>query len=82
MSTYLRYGTTPHCNASLPIQVTAKKLDVNDRDFDSDTALHFAAGQGHTEVVEWLLQHGGKMTRDSTGGTLLHTAAEQGNIEV
>ena len=62
--------------------MTCKKLDVNDRDFDGATALHFAVGQGHAEVAEWLLQNGGKMTHDSTGGTLLHTAAEQGHLKV
>mmetsp|Transcript_427 Transcript_427/g.1029 ORF Transcript_427/g.1029 Transcript_427/m.1029 type:complete len:689 (-) Transcript_427:196-2262(-) len=37
---------------------TAQKLDLNKGDYDKRTALHLAAGEGHTEIVGLLLLKG------------------------
>ena len=54
---------------------------VNRRDFDGLTPLHFAAGSGHCDVMEFLLSNGAKLDRDMTGGTALHSAASLGQIK-
>lgn len=46
------------------------------------TALHFAARGGHTPILDRLLLMGAPVTRDSWGGTPLHDAAENGQMEV
>uniref|UniRef100_A0A8C3JLR0 Uncharacterized protein n=1 Tax=Calidris pygmaea TaxID=425635 RepID=A0A8C3JLR0_9CHAR len=37
--------------------------------------------RGHAKVLSWLLLHGGEITTDSWGGTPLHDAAENGELE-
>lgn len=44
--------------------------------------MHFAASRGHAKVLSWLLLHGGEITADGWGGTPLHDAAENGELEV
>lgn len=44
--------------------------------------MHFAASHGHAKVLSWLLLHGGEVTTDRWGGTPLHDAAENGELEV
>uniref|UniRef100_A0A803YHZ7 Espin n=1 Tax=Meleagris gallopavo TaxID=9103 RepID=A0A803YHZ7_MELGA len=51
------------------------------RDDDGATAMHFAASRGHAKVLSWLLLHGGEITADGWGGTPLHDAAENGELE-
>uniref|UniRef100_A0A8D2QU26 Uncharacterized protein n=1 Tax=Zosterops lateralis melanops TaxID=1220523 RepID=A0A8D2QU26_ZOSLA len=46
------------------------------------TAMHFAASRGHAKVLSWLLLHGGEITADGWGGTPLHDAAENGELEI
>lgn len=53
-----------------------------DRDGNGATAMHFAASRGHAKVLSWLLLHGGEIVSDSWGGTPLHDAAENGELEV
>uniref|UniRef100_A0A8D0FE15 Uncharacterized protein n=1 Tax=Strix occidentalis caurina TaxID=311401 RepID=A0A8D0FE15_STROC len=38
--------------------------------------------RGHAKVLSWLLLHGGEITADGWGGTPLHDAAENGELEV
>ncbi|KAF7668629.1 hypothetical protein LDENG_00296300, partial [Lucifuga dentata] len=52
-----------------------------DRDDDGATAMHFAASRGHTKVLSWLLLHGSEIVTDSWGGTPLHDAVENGELE-
>ncbi|XP_058858117.1 espin-like isoform X5 [Acipenser ruthenus] len=52
-----------------------------DQDDDGATAMHFAASRGHAKVLSWLLLHGGEITSDHWGGTPLHDAAENGELE-
>jgi RNA polymerase sigma factor (sigma-70 family) len=55
-------------------------VDVNARDEEGQTLLHWAARQGNLEVVEFLLKHGadGSQT-DHNGKTPLQTAQANGN---
>lgn len=58
------------------------EISLTDRDGDGATAMHFAASRGHAKVLSWLLLHGGEIVTDSWGGTPLHDAAENGELEV
>jgi ankyrin repeat protein len=52
------------------------------RDGYGFTALHWAARQGHVEVVVHLLRHGAQAdTRDNKGGTALSIAVSRGHVE-
>lgn len=44
--------------------------------------MHFAASRGHHCILEKLLSLGSKVARDNWGGTPLHDAAENGELEV
>lgn len=60
-----------------------QKCNVNERDFDGASPLHYSASLGHVEVVRWLLTQGGaKVTLDNLGGSPLHNAAEVGHLKV
>ncbi|XP_050988856.1 espin-like protein isoform X2 [Labeo rohita] len=56
-------------------------LDLSCQDKDGATALHFAASEGHHRIVERLLLMGAKVLKDLWGGTPLHDAAENGELE-
>ncbi|CAG6021251.1 unnamed protein product [Menidia menidia] len=57
------------------------EISLTDRDSDGATAMHFAASRGHAKVLSWLLLHGGEIVTDHWGGTPLHDAAENGELE-
>ncbi|MGH0167209.1 UNVERIFIED_CONTAM: hypothetical protein FKN15_060312 [Acipenser sinensis] len=57
------------------------EISLADQDDDGATAMHFAASRGHAKVLSWLLLHGGEITSDHWGGTPLHDAAENGELE-
>ncbi|KAJ8016391.1 hypothetical protein DPEC_G00006740 [Dallia pectoralis] len=61
--------------------VSFTEISLADRDGDGATAMHFAASRGHAKVLSWLLLHGGEIITDSWGGTPLHDAAENGELE-
>lgn len=63
-------------------QMSFTEISLTDRDGDGATAMHFAASRGHAKVLSWLLLHGGEINTDSWGGTPLHDAAENGELEV
>ncbi|GLJ27974.1 hypothetical protein SUGI_0549360 [Cryptomeria japonica] len=52
--------------------------------FEGNTALHIAAREGHSELVEWILQNvkGLSGARNSDLNTPLHEAAKRGNAEI
>uniref|UniRef100_A0A3P9PU65 Espin n=1 Tax=Poecilia reticulata TaxID=8081 RepID=A0A3P9PU65_POERE len=56
-------------------------ISLADRDGDGATAMHFTASRGHAKVLSWLLLHGGEIVTDNWGGTPLHDAAENGELE-
>uniref|UniRef100_A0A2I3GM52 Espin like n=1 Tax=Nomascus leucogenys TaxID=61853 RepID=A0A2I3GM52_NOMLE len=62
--------------------VTFTDIGLTARDNEGATALHFAARGGHTPILDRLLLMGAPVLRDSWGGTPLHDAAENGQMEV
>lgn len=65
-----------------PEQVTHTDVNLSCQDRAGATALHFAASRGHYCILEKLLQMGSKVIKDYWGGTPLHDAAENGELEV
>ncbi|XP_067873216.1 espin isoform X1 [Heterodontus francisci] len=61
--------------------VSFSDISLSDQDDEGATAMHFAASRGHAKVLSWLLLHGGEIVADSWGGTPLHDAAENGELE-
>lgn len=66
----------------LCFQTSFTEISLTDKDSDGATAMHFAASRGHAKVLSWLLLHGGEIVIDHWGGTPLHDAAENGELEV
>ncbi len=67
---------------NIPINLLPR--DVNDAATeDGMTALHFAAQNGNTEVVQYLLEHGADIKAQDhvLSRTAVHLAAENGNLE-
>ncbi|XP_072246214.1 espin-like protein [Leuresthes tenuis] len=61
--------------------VTCTDVDLSCQDREGATALHFAASRGHYCILEKLLHMGSKVIKDYWGGTPLHDAAENGELE-
>ncbi|KAB0365172.1 hypothetical protein FD754_009328 [Muntiacus muntjak] len=61
--------------------VTFTDIGLTARDDEGATVLHFAARGGHTPILDRLLLMGAPIMRDSWGGTPLHDAAENGQME-
>eukprot|EP00252_Welwitschia_mirabilis_P004144 TRINITY_DN14367_c0_g1_i3.p1 TRINITY_DN14367_c0_g1~~TRINITY_DN14367_c0_g1_i3.p1 ORF type:complete len:437 (-),score=71.32 TRINITY_DN14367_c0_g1_i3:101-1411(-) len=58
-------------------------MDVNSKDFDSRTALHVAACEGHVDVVNLLIRRGANVNaKDRWGSTPLADAIHYENEEV
>lgn len=64
------------------LQASFTDVSLSSQDNEGATVLHFAASGGHHRILERLLQMGSKVKRDYWGGTPLHDAAENGEIEV
>ena len=60
-----------------------ERRDVDHRDEDGMSALHWAADRGNAEMVELLIKAGAKIdAQDSEGQSALHFAASCGHSEV
>jgi len=64
------------------LQASFTDINLSTQDNEGATVLHFAASGGHHCILETLLQMGSKVKKDYWGGTPLHDAAENGEIEV
>ncbi|KAM7012806.1 espin-like protein [Tautogolabrus adspersus] len=60
---------------------TCTDIRLSCQDREGATALHFAASRGHYCILETLLSMGSKVIKDYWGGTPLHDAAENGELE-
>lgn len=67
---------------SHPKQVACTDISLTCRDRDGTSAMHFAASRGHRCILEKLLSLGSKVEKDHWGGTPLHNAAQNGELEV
>jgi ankyrin repeat protein len=63
-------------------QIDEQKVNIDLKDGDGATALHFAASRGHTPVVKWLLKRGAQIVVDKYGKSPVHDAAENEHREV
>lgn len=57
-------------------------MDVNLRDGDGASPLHFASSRGHVETVRWLLKKGASITLDKYGKSPINDAADNDHMEV
>jgi ankyrin repeat protein len=78
-------GFTPLINATISESIDIMKrlvhlgADVNARNDDGATAVHFAAGDGNIERVRFLQESGAILIYKSASGTPLHWAASKGH---
>lgn len=63
------------------LKATCTDISLSWQDREGATALHFAASRGHYCILETLLHMGSKVIKDYWGGTPLHDAAENGELE-
>lgn len=63
-------------------KVEDQGVDLNLRDGDGATPLHFAASRGHLSCVRWLLSHGAKLSLDKYGKSPINDAAENQQVDV
>ena len=64
--------------------ITKYKCDINRKDSNGHTPLHYAVINNHLEVVRYFIneQHCDPMTKDNDGNTPLHIAAYKNHLEV
>jgi hypothetical protein len=85
-----RYGLTQlhHCvwnglTSSVERLLSIRNINVNVKSVHGATPLHYAASNGHIEIVRLLLQNGAEVNvRNNRGNTPLHSAAYQGHIDI
>ena len=58
-------------------------VDINARDDYGFTVLHSAAGSGHSELLQYLIENGSDVFRKTKNGkSCLHLAAERGHLKI
>jgi ankyrin repeat protein len=67
-------------NSQILQRLGEKGADINLRDLNGETALHWAAREGSVDGVQWLLANGAVVNSTSgVGHTPLHVATKNGN---
>uniref|UniRef100_A0A8D3CUX5 glutaminase n=1 Tax=Scophthalmus maximus TaxID=52904 RepID=A0A8D3CUX5_SCOMX len=71
-------------NSFYPSRFALSSMDMEQRDYDSRTALHVAAAEGHTEVVRFLLEacKVNPVPKDRWGNTPMDEAVHFGHHDV
>jgi ankyrin repeat protein len=65
------------------ILINLHQVDVNYKDSNGNSVLHYATEYGHLKVIVFLIEHGAHITdRDQDGMTLLHIAARSGHMHI
>jgi ankyrin repeat protein len=85
-----RYGQTQlhHCvwnglTSSVERLLSIRNINVNVKSVHGATPLHYAASNGHIEIVRLLLQNGAEVNvRSINGYTPLHSAAFYGYVDI
>lgn len=78
-----KYDKQPISVASLILNNKVKLANVNLRDYDGRTALHYAAESDYAKLVKLLVNHGANLNlRDADGKTALDYAKQYNNKEV
>jgi hypothetical protein len=84
-----RWGETQlhHCaengfTTSVKRLLSIRNINVNVKDVSGSTPLHWAAYNGHIEIVRLLLQNGADVNAKSNYGSTLHWAASHGNVDI
>ena len=58
-------------------------VDINARDDYGFTVLHSAAGSGHSELLQYLIENGSEVfSKTENGRNCLHVAAEKGHLKI
>ena len=68
------------CLSCIKWIVDDQGIDINLRDGDKATPLHFAASRGHAKAVRWLLKRGAKLLMDKHGKMPYHDAGSLNNF--
>jgi cytohesin len=57
--------------------------DINARELNDRTPLHYAAGYGNLELMQLLIDKGANlMAKEQYGGMPLHDAVSEGHLEI
>lgn len=57
-------------------------MNINEKDYNNATPLHYSCISGNPKLVAYLLSNGSVIQQDKFGNTPLHDCAVTGNIEV
>lgn len=60
----------------------SKNVNIDIKDENKTTSLHYAVRKGHEQVVELLLEHGADFTARNNHDSVLHAAVSSGNIKI
>jgi len=73
------FGAVSSSDIEAVKELVAAGADVNEKDEEGRSALHFACGYGEVECAEYLIEHGADVNAlDSSNNTSLHYAAGYG----
>jgi hypothetical protein len=81
--TQLHFCASKGLTTSVKRLLSIRNINVNVKDVNGSTPLHYVAWKGHIEIVRLLLQNGAEVNMKSDGGsTPLRLAAIQGHVDI